>query len=210
MNLNDKKRDVAREICRKYNVTLGVEALRAFADILEPFKLLRGRNIVEEGQVCGHMFYVERGLVLQHYKKNGISVTEHISCEGDIVVCIESFFLVEPSRIVVTMLEPSVLYGIPREAMMELARRSFELCNMIFKIYAKSLIISQRKADVLRFESAKERYLRFLHESPEIIRRTPLHYVASFLQMTPETLSRVRTQVSEEEQKKITEKNKNA
>ncbi len=209
MNLNDKKRDVAREICRKYNVTLGVEALRAFADILEPFKLLRGRNIVEEGQVCGHMFYVERGLVLQHYKKNGISVTEHISCEGDIVVCIESFFLVEPSRIVVTMLEPGVLYGIPREAMMELARRSFELCNMIFKIYAKSLIISQRKADVLRFESAKERYLRFLHEFPEIIRRTPLHYVASFLQMTPETLSRVRTQVSEEEQKKITEKNKN-
>lgn len=208
MNLNEKKRDVAREICRKYNVTLGVDALRAFADVLQPVKLLRGRNVVEEGQVCECMYYVEKGLVLQHYKKNGSSVTEHISCEGDIVVCIESFFQVEPSRIVVTMLEPGILYAIPREAMRELARQSFEICNMIFRIYAHSLIVSQRKADVLRFETAKERYLRTLQETPEIIRRAPLHYVASFLQMTPETLSRVRSQVTDEMQKLAESKDK--
>lgn len=202
MNLNDNKREVAKEICSIIGVELDVEHLRAFADILKPFKLLRGQNLISEGDVCKHMFFVKKGLVLQHYKKNDVSVVEHISSEGGIVVCIESYFKCEPSRIIVTMLEPSVLYGIPRDAMRKLAQHSFVFCDMLFHMYSQSLIVSQKKADILRFESAKERYLRTLKETPEIIRRAPLHYVASFLQMTPETLSRVRTQVSEERNQK--------
>ena len=91
-----------------------------------------------------------------------------------------------------------MVYGIPHEEMEAIASHTFELCRLIFKFYQRALIISQRKADVLRFETAKERYIRTLRENPEIIRRAPLHNVASFLQMTPETLSRVRAQVTEE------------
>ena len=67
----------------------------------------------------------------------------------------------------------------------------------MFSIQQRALIVSQRKADVLRFETAKERYIRTMKENPEIIRRAPLHNVASFLQMSPETLSRVRAQVTD-------------
>ncbi|MBR1667935.1 MAG: Crp/Fnr family transcriptional regulator [Bacteroidaceae bacterium] len=199
MNLNDKKRDVAREICRSYGITLSVEALHAFANILVPFKVLRGHKLVNEGEVCNYMFFVERGMVLQYYMKNNVTVTEHISHEGDMVICIESFFLREPSRIIASMIEPGVVYGIPYDEMHAIASHSFELCQLIFKFYQRSLIISQQKADVLRFETAKERYIRTMRENPEIIRRAPLHNVASFLQMTPETLSRVRAQVTEED-----------
>ena len=189
---------MTREICRIYDVKLSVEALHAFANILVPMKVLRGHKLVSEGQVCNHMFYVDRGMVLQYYTKNNATVTEHISHEGDMVVCIESFFLREPSKIVASMIEPGVVYGIPHEEMEAIASHTFELCRLIFKFYQRALIISQRKADVLRFETAKERYIRTLRENPEIIRRAPLHNVASFLQMTPETLSRVRAQVTEE------------
>ena len=198
MALNDKKKDLAREICRSYGTSLSVEVLRAFSNILVPFKVLRGHKLVDEGDVCNHMYYVEKGMVLQHYTKNGVNVTEHISHEGDMVICIESFFLREPSKIIASMIEPGVVWGIPYDEMHQLASRSFEICQLIFKIYQRSLIISQKKADVLRFETAKERYIRTMKENPEIIRRAPLHNVASFLQMTPETLSRVRAQVSEE------------
>ena len=197
MNLNDKRRDVAREICRCYETTLSVEALHAFANILQPFKVLRGHKLVKEGEVCNYMYYVDRGMVLQYYTKNKVTVTEHISHEGDMVICIESFFLREPSKIVASMVEPGIVYGIPHDELEALASHSFDLCKLIFKIYQRSLIISQRKADVLRFETAKERYIRTMKENPEIIRRAPLHNVASFLQMTPETLSRVRAQVTE-------------
>ncbi len=197
--MTDKRKEIARDICKNYDVTLSAEALQLFADILEPFKLLRGQNLVAEGEVCHYMYYVEKGLVLQYYKKNNMTVTEHISHEGDMVICIESYFKQEPSKIIATMLEPGVLYGIPYDGIKSIAHHSYEICNLMFAIDERSLIISQQKADVLRFESAKERYVRTLHENPEIIRRAPLHHVASLLQMTPETLSRVRSQVTENE-----------
>lgn len=191
-------KDIAREICAAYNVRLSPEALNLFAGILVTIKLLRGKSPFEKGEVCPCMYYVKRGLVLQHYEKNGTDVVEHISHEGDMVICIESFFLQEPSVLEVTMLEPSTLYGIPYVELMEIARSSFEICQLVFAIQQRSLIVSQRKADMLRFETAKQRYVRTAKENPELVRRSPLHYVASLLQMKPETLSRVRTQVMEE------------
>lgn len=192
-------RDVAREICMNYEVHLSHDALEAFANILEPMKVLRGNTLVNEGDVCHYMFYVRQGLVLQYYHKNGVTVTEHISHEGDMVICIESFFLQEPSRLMVTMMEPGVLYGIPYGPLKTLASQSYEICQLLFAIEERSLIISQQKADILRFESAKERYMRTLRENPDIIRRAPLHHVASYLQMKPETLSRVRAAVNNDE-----------
>lgn len=194
----DSLKDVARQICTVYNVHLSTSALSSFTNILQPIKLLRGKSPFEKGQVCPCMYFVKRGLVLQHYDKNGLDVVEHISREGDMVICIESYFTQSPCKLEVTMLEPGILYGIPYDEIFALAKESFEICQLLFAIQQRSLIISQHKADMLRFESAKERYKRTLKENPEIVRRSPLHYVASFLQMKPETLSRVRTQVMEE------------
>lgn len=194
----DTNKEIAKIICADYKVNLSNEALNAFASILQPVKLLRGKSPFNKGEVCPCMYYVKRGLVLQHYEKNGVDVVEHISHEGDMVICIESFFLQVPSVLEVTMLEPGLLYGIPYDEMRAIASRSYEICTLMFAILERSLIVSQRKADNLRFETAKQRYVRTLKETPEIVRRSPLHCVASFLQMKPETLSRVRTQVMKE------------
>ena len=68
--------------------------------------------------------------------------------------------------------------------------------NMFYqKILEYSLIVSQIKADSWRFESARERYNLLLETHPEIIKRAPLAHIASYLLMTPETLSRVRSGV---------------
>ena len=67
---------------------------------------------------------------------------------------------------------------------------------MYRKFLENSLIVSQEKADSLRFEPAHERYARLLRKHPEILKRAPLVYIASYLQMTPETLSRVRASMT--------------
>ena len=64
-------------------------------------------------------------------------------------------------------------------------------CIAVF--FEASLILSQVKADILRFESAKDKYTRLMQLFPEIIRRAPLTHIASYLQMSLETLSRVRS-----------------
>ncbi len=160
--------------------------------MLVPFKYSKGDIVLPEGSVCRYMFFVEKGMVRQYYYKNGRDVTEHFSYEGRIVICIESFLKQEPSRLIVEALENTVLYGIPYGDLQTLAIRNQEIELLFRKIMEHALISSQVYADSQRFENATERYLRLLHTKPEIVLRAPMIHVASYLQMSPETLSRVR------------------
>ena len=162
------------------------------ANILVPFKVNKGEKLMKEGEVCKFMYYVERGMVRQFYYKGGRDVTEHFSYEGRIVICIESFLKQEPSRLMVEGLETSWVFGIPYDRFMQLVEVDKEMAQLYQKILEHALISSQEHADSQRFENATERYVRLLETKPEIVLRAPMVHVASFLQMTPETLSRVR------------------
>lgn len=188
----DRRRDVAREIARIY-CTLSPVGIQALASILVPIKVQKGELIFPEGQVCSAMYYVDRGMVRQFYYKNGKDVTEHFSYEGRIVFCIESFLKQEPSRLFVETLENSLLYAIPYEDLHVMMTHNAEIQKLYQKILEHALISSQEHADSQRFENAAERYDRLLTNKPEIILRAPMLHIASFLQMTPETLSRVRS-----------------
>lgn len=86
-------------------------------------------------------------------------------------------------------------YLCPYDKMLQLAKQNWEINMFYRKILEYSLIVSQTKADSWRFESARERYNLLLETHPEIIKRAPLADIASYLLMTPETLSRVRSGV---------------
>ena len=201
----DLRRDVAREIARIY-CRLSPPGIEALSDILVPFKYAKGDVVLPEGDICRHMYFVDRGMVRQYYYKGGRDVTEHFSYEGRIVVCIESFLKQEPSRLIVEALENSRLYGIPYDALHELADRNKEIELLFRKIMEHALISSQVYADSQRFENATERYLRLLNTKPEILLRAPMVHIASYLQMSPETLSRVRAAHLEELKKEKDEK----
>lgn len=111
---------------------------------------------------------------------------------------IESLFREEPSKLVIEALEPTIVYALPKKRLEEVALHNVNIQILYRKILEESLIISQRRADLLRFESAKDRYLKLCKLNPKVIMKAPLVYVASYLQMTPETLSRVRSAVAME------------
>ena len=191
---------MAREIARIY-CRLSPAGIEALSDILVPFKYSKGDVVLPEGETCRFMYFVERGMVRQYYYKGGRDVTEHFSYEGRIVICIESFLKQEPSRLIVEALENSRLYGIPYDALQKLADENKEIELLFRKIMEHALISSQVYADSQRFENATERYLRLLNTKPEILLRAPMLHVASYLQMSPETLSRVRAAHLEEAKK---------
>ena len=184
-------RDIAREISRIY-CPLTPTAIEVLSGILVPLKFQKGDTILEEGKVCRALYFVEKGMVRQYYYKNKRDVTEHFSFEGRIVFCIESFLKQEPSRLIVEALENTMLYAIPYDALHTMMVRNQEMEMLYRKILEHVAISSQEHADSQRFENASERYERLLREKPEIILRAPMVHIASFLQMTPETLSRVR------------------
>lgn len=102
------------------------------------------------------------------------------------------FFKQIPSYLQVEVLESSLIYALPHDAFMQLVRERPEIHYLYSGILENCLIISQQKADASRFETAQERYNRLLSEHLEVVKRAPLIYIASYLGMTPETLSRIR------------------
>ncbi len=193
-NIGITKRDVAREMARRYS-TMTHDELDMLENILVPMKFQKGEVILEEGETCKHLYWIVKGLTRQYYYKNGKEVTEHMATESNIVMCIESLFREEPTKLKIVALEPTIVCAIPRSALEQVAMKSVNIQMLYRKILEESLIKSQHKADMLRFETAQNRYARLVKEQPQLILRAPLIYIASLLQMTPETLSRVRTQI---------------
>lgn len=191
------KRDIARELARRYS-TMAHDELDILESILVPMKFARGEKVVESGDVSDAIYYVERGMIREFYFKNNKSVTEYLAADGTIVMSIESLFREEPSKLVIEALEPTIVYALPKKRLEEVALHNVNIQILYRKILEESLIISQRRADLLRFESAKDRYQKLCKLNPKVIMKAPLVYVASYLQMTPETLSRVRSAVAME------------
>ena len=189
--LNNSTRDIARELARKYS-TMTHDELDILESVLVPMKFAKGELILKEGDVCEHVYYVERGLTRQFYFKNGKELTEHIGVEHSIVMCIESLFMEKPTHLQLEALEPTLIYAMPKRKLEEVALHNVNIQILFRKILEESLSISQVHADMLRFETAQDRYLKLCKLSPQVVLRAPLVYVASYLQMTPETLSRVR------------------
>ena len=184
-------RDIARELARKYS-TMTHDELDALESILVPQKYAKGQMIINEGQVCDSIYYIERGLIRQFYFKNGKQITEHLGEDHTIFMCIESLFREDPTKLQVEAIEPTIVYAIPKQKLEQVALHNVNIQILYRKILEESLIISQVHADLVRFETAQARYKRMCKLNPQVILRAPLVYIASYLQMTPETLSRVR------------------
>ena len=173
-NISMTSRDVARELARRYS-TMTHEELDLLESILVPMKYGKNEMILREGETCTNIYWVVKGT------------------ESSIVMCIESLFLEQPTHLQIKAIEPSVLIALPKVDLEAVAMKSVNIQILYRKILEESLILSQIHADMLRFESAQDRYQKLIKRQPQLVLRAPLVYIASYLQMTPETLSRVRT-----------------
>lgn len=197
-DLTSTTRDIARELARKYS-TMTHDELDTLESILVPMKFTKGQTILAEGEICRNIMYIAKGLVRQFYFKKEKEVTEHMSVEGGMIMCIESLFKEEPTKLQVEALEPTIMYFLPKQRLEEVALHNVNIQILYRKILEESLIQSQIHADLVRFETAQDKYKRMCKLAPQVVLRAPLVYIASYLQMTPETLSRVRTAALNEE-----------
>ena len=190
--------DIARKIVEETcpHRRLKLENIQMFSEVIRCRKFHKGDIILSDGEVCTSLAYIEKGLIRQHYVKHDKDMTEHISCEGGVVFCINSYFHGIPTNLVIEALEPTIIWEMPRDSMETLAETNADLAYLYRRFLENSLMLSQVKADLLLFESAKDRYTKLMHLVPEIIQSAPLTYVASYLQLSLETLSRVRSSIS--------------
>ncbi len=148
--------------------------------------------LLREHAVSDYMYFIEKGVARIYYHKNGKEITEWIAMDEQFFLSITSYFQRTPSHLIIHTLEPSEVYGIHHNDFMALADQFHDVERLLRKLVTGSLILSQVRMDSIQFETAHQRYDRLLKTSPEIIQRVPVSYIASFLGVTPETLSRIR------------------
>ncbi len=185
-------RDVARELARRYS-TMTHDELDVLESILVPVKLKKGEKILRMGEVSDKIYYLHQGLIRQYYYKNEKEMTSHLAVDGAVFLSVESLFREVPSNETIETLEPSYIYAIPKRTLEQTALHNQNIQILYRKILEEALIHAQVHADLVRFETAQDRYRRICKMMPKVVLRAPLVFIASYLQMTPETLSRVRS-----------------
>ena len=165
-NIAITTRDVARELARRYS-TMTHDELDLLESILVPMKFAKNELILKEGETCTNIYWVVKGLVRQFYFKNDKELTEYMATENSIVMCIESLFLEQPTRLQIKAIEPTVMIAMPKAELEAVAMKSVNIQILYRKILEESLILSQHHADMLRFESAQDRYQKLVKDQPQ-------------------------------------------
>ena len=161
--------------------------------VFKEIKLSKGELWVEEGKVCREVAFVVSGKLRNYYTDDdGHEITCYFVTADNFVSSFTSFLTNTPAHENISALEDTVLRIISKN---DLERISEQIPRMhIFRrVVAENLFISMEKRIVmLQSQSAFERYEKMLKERPDIILSVPLQYIASFLGITPQHLSRLR------------------
>lgn len=174
---------------------LGIDAdeHKFLADISTPKLFKKGEFILNFGQKCSHTFFIEKGLVRQFYlDDNG---KEHIICfysEGDFMYNVESVQFKMPSSYFVQALEDCNVLLITDEALDKLIEKYPRFLSLHKDLLYSHILTQQKRITQLLSSNAEDRYLCFVKDYPTMLLRVPQLMIASYLGITPESLSRVR------------------
>ena len=152
----------------------------------------KGSLLLEADKTCRYLWFMDQGITRGFYYKNGKEITTWFSLENDPCLSVYSFLTQKPSREYIDAVEDTVVYGIHHEHLQKLYQQ-FPALNLIGRILTESYYIQlEEHSHSLLHETSKERYWRLVEEWPELVQRVPLTYIASYLGMTKENLSRIR------------------
>lgn len=160
-------------------------------------KLRKKQYLLQEGDVCKCVAFIEKG-AMRSYKVNEDG-SEHIvqfALEGQFLTDLYSFLTNEPSIYNIDAIEESELVLITRSASDELRKRSPKYQEFIFQATSEAYIQLEKRMTSVISLSLEERYKELTENYPNIIQRLPQHMIASYMGLTPETLSRVRKRIS--------------
>jgi len=152
----------------------------------------RHHVLVREGEYSPYLYYLAMGAVRTYYHKLDKEVTEWLALEGTFFTSSLGFYRNLPSRLAIAFLEPSKVFLLHRDQMEALCSHAHGIERLFRKLLIEHLLVTQQRVDSFHFETAQQRYEHLLEQNPSIIQRIPLSYIASFLGMTQETLSRIR------------------
>ncbi|WP_228409799.1 Crp/Fnr family transcriptional regulator [Chryseobacterium sp. T16E-39] len=167
----------------------------ALAEILSNFdqeELPAKTLLTEEGKMARRFYYLEKGAVRGWLNNDGKEITFQFLFEGNFISSWESLFHHLPSIYNIETIEPCTVYSTSIEEFRQTMEHNPDIKEYYYS-YLQERLLKYQKLFISRIkDSAEERYAELIKQSPEIFRRIPQYYIASYLGITSVSLSRIR------------------
>lgn len=164
-------------------------------DALLSFKtetIQKGDFFSKAGRISDRIGFVNSGLLRSFYTIKEKETTTYFQLPGMLATALISFLQMKPALENIQALETSELIIIDRKDLLDLYNENWKW-QQVGRIFIEQYYVKMEERMIsLQSQSAQERYETFLKDFPELIQSVPLYYIASFLGISPETLSRIR------------------
>lgn len=159
-------------------------------------ELKPGAFFLHDGKTSKHIAFIEKGLLRLYYLNDGKEITQCFCRENTIATSYRSLITQQKSDIAIQAIEASTLIILSYESLQLLYKESL-FWQQVGRMAAENeYIITECHNRLVNDLSATERYLQILEQDNELLQRVPLNYLATYLQIAPETLSRIRNKIS--------------
>ena len=179
---------------RNYAI-LSDEAELALYKNFEEIILSKNEHLLTSGNICRHLYFLEKGAVRGFYNLDGKEITHWFGFENDFVTSFHSFITRGPAVENIQLLESSIAWAISKEQLTKLFNTHHEIERLVRIVYEKYYIRLEERYLNAQFKTAKELYENLLQQTPHILERVPLGHIASYLGISQETLSRIRSKL---------------
>ena len=160
-----------------------------------PKKLRKRQYFLQEGNVCKYGGFIVKGAMRQYsVDDKGAEHIVQLYIENYWASDRESAIMLTPSKYFIEAWEDTELLVITRAELLDLMQKIPSIAQMTRLMDERSFIASQRRLNSAISNTAEKRYAEFIDNHPQFIQRFPQHFIASFLGITKETLSRIRKQ----------------
>ncbi|MCT2407767.1 Crp/Fnr family transcriptional regulator [Chryseobacterium antibioticum] len=172
------------------------DEIEVIKQYFEPVSYSKNTLLEEAGKIPGYLYYIVCGyLRLFYMDENGNEVTTHINCPPGFFTSYTHFISQTRSEDHVECITDCELLRITKENLDQLVSSSQSMKDFSISVFQQSIAYNENRSKELSVLNAEQRYLKLIENYPEIIQNVPIQYIASFLGMKPESLSRIRKKI---------------
>ena len=165
------------------------EKIRPYAEVRH---FRKKQVITKENELENYFNFITKGLVRKYYKKNKTEINTQISTEGHIIHAQESFHSRTQSEYFIETIEPTTMVSISYNDLEKIYSSSHKMERLGRLVITFTMVIKDRWQMNMVKLTPRERFLDFVHKNPDLLQRVPQKYLASYLNIQPETFSRFK------------------
>jgi CRP-like cAMP-binding protein len=180
------------EYLRKFIDLTDEEFTRFLVPVIKVRRFAKKELLTRAGEIEQHFNFIVKGLVRKYYCRGRHEINSQISFEGHLILSQESFHSRLPSEYIVEAIEPSTVVSITYNDLEKVYASSHRMEHLARLLITYAMVIKDNWQMQLIKLTPRERFLKFVTRNPELMQRVPQKYLASYLNIKPETFSRFK------------------